>query len=117
MAKNLRISKRVFDQTQFDKVVDRNFATFKQEEPVNDPDTVEEFFRLYDKLYFSIPTDGEENSHQFILRESNKLVDFEKDNEDIQPLLDEISQLRAQLVDANLTITELQTQIAENGGE
>lgn len=116
MANNLQVKKRVFNQSQFDKVIDREFKTFKKAEPAVDPDTVEEFFRLYDKLYYVIPTEGEEDSHQFLIQESSKLVDYEKTTEEIQPLLDEITQLRLQLVEANNTIQELESEIAQNGG-
>jgi hypothetical protein len=39
-----------------------------------------------------------------------ELVDFDEDNERLQPLLDEISNLRAQLVDNQEQILELQLQ-------
>ena len=44
-------------------------------------------------------------------------MDFEKDTEDIQPLLDEIAQLRNQNLEQAGQIIELQTQIAAAGGE
>ena len=44
-------------------------------------------------------------------------MDFDKDTEDIQPLLDEIAQLRNQNLEQANQIIELQTQIAERGGE
>ena len=67
-----------------------------------------ELFRLYDKLYHNIPLEGEVNSHQYILNRSSELVNLEKTSEDIQPFLDEIAQLRQQLLDANETIFELE---------
>jgi hypothetical protein len=62
------------------------------------PDTVEELFRLYDKLFYTIPVEGETNSHQYILKESSKLATLDRFSEEIQPLLDEISQLRRELL-------------------
>jgi len=38
-----------------------------------------------------------------------ELVNFEKDTEDIQPLLDEITQLRTQILDYQQQIIELST--------
>ena len=116
MARNLKVSKTVFDQTQFDQVVDREFKTFTKPIPAVDTDTVEELFRLYDKLYYTIPLEGPENSHTFLIEESSKLVDYEKSTEEIQPLLDEITQLRLQLVEANSTINDLESELAQNGG-
>lgn len=116
MASNLQVKKRVFNQNQFDQVIDRDFKSFKKTEPAVDPDTVEELFRLYEKLYYIIPTEGEEDSHQFLIQESSKLVDYDKTSEEIQPLLEEITQLRLQLVEANSIIQELESEIAQNGG-
>ena len=116
MARDIRIKKRVFNQNQFDNVVDREFKSFKKLEPAVETDTIEEFFRLYDKLYYTIPIEGEDESHQYLIQESSKLINFEQTNDDIQLLLDEITQLRQELVDANSIINDLETEIASNGG-
>ena len=112
MAKErVRIQKEVYRSDQFNNLVDRRFTTFTKPIEEVDTDTVEEFFRLYDKLYYSIPIEGNENSHQYLLQKSSELTDFEKTTEDIQPLLDEIAQLRQQNLELNQQIFE-----AENDG-
>jgi hypothetical protein len=111
MAKErIRIQKDSYNSNQFSTIVDREFKTFIKPAIEIDTDTVEEFFRLYDKLFFTIPIEGEINSHQYILQRSSELTDFEKTTEDIQPLLDEIAQLRQQLLDANQQIFDLENQ-------
>lgn len=104
----IQIRKDSYKSDQFNNLVDREFKTYTKPKEEIDNDTVEEVFRLYDKLYYSIPLEGEENSHQYLLRKSSELVDFEKTNEDIEPLLDEIAQLRQQLLDANEQIFNLE---------
>ena len=112
MAKErIRIQKEVYRSDQFNNLVDRQFNTFTKPVEEVDTDTVEEFFRLYDKLYYTIPIEGDENSHQYLLQKSSELTDFEKTTEDIQPLLDEIAQLRQQNLELNQQIFE-----AENDG-
>lgn len=108
MAESYRFKKTVTDKEKFKKTVNTSFQTFVEPTPEEDTDTVEEFFRLYQKLYYEIPLEGTSNSHEFLIRESSKLVDIEKDNENIQPLLDEITQLRTRLLEANQTIIDLQ---------
>jgi len=104
----VRIQKQVYRADQFNNLVDTSFTTFtKPVEPV-DIDTVEELFRLYDKLYYSIPIEGEENSHKYLIKKSSELTNFERSTEDLQPLLDEIGQLRQQLLQANEQIFELE---------
>jgi hypothetical protein len=109
MAKErIRIQKEVYRSDQFNNLVDREFTTFTKPVQEVDTDTIEELFRLYDKLYYSIPLEGEENSHQYLLQRSSELVDFEKTTEDIQPLLDEIAQLRQQNLELNQQIFDVE---------
>ena len=109
MAKErVRIQKESYRSDQFNNLVDRQFSTFTKPTVEVDTDTVEELFRLYDKLYYSIPLEGDNNSHQYLLQKSSELVDFEKTTDDIQPLLDEIAQLRQQNLELNQQIFEEQ---------
>ena len=113
MANEVRIQKTVYKKDQLDKVVDRSFSTFAQPEAVEeDTLTVEEFFTAYEDLYYEIPPEGERNSHNYLIQRSSELVDFEKDTTDIQPLLDEIAQLREQNLNLNQQIIDLTTQVA-----
>jgi hypothetical protein len=106
---DIKIQKTVFSATEFNKVVDRSFTTFAQPVVEEDTDTIENFFRLYEKLYFEIDITGDTDSHEYLIRKSSELVDFEKNTEDIQPLLDEIAQLRTELLQANQQILNLET--------
>jgi|TARA_B110000285_G_scaffold79500_1_gene91765 hypothetical protein len=99
MARDIEIKKKVYDKSGFNKVVDRSFKSYGQVEEVKQPTTVDEFFSDYERLYYEISPDGETKSHQYLIEKSMELVDFEKDTEDIQPLLDEIAQLRGQLLE------------------
>jgi len=111
MANNIEIKKTVFSTTEFNRVVNTAFETFTQPVPEEDTDTPEELFRLYEKLYYVIDVEGEENSHQYLVKKSSELLTFDKVTEDIQPLLDEISQLREQLLLANQQIIDLETNV------
>lgn len=113
MDKKVKISKAVYNRERYNKVIDRSFKEFVEETPEEDLDTVNELFRLYEKLFYSIPIKGEERSHEYILRRSSEIADYEKTTEDIQPLLDEIANLRRQLLNANQQNIELQNEIAK----
>ncbi len=114
MDSKLRLKKTVYNKEQQDRVVDREFKSFTQPTVELDTDTVEEFFRLYNKLFYEIPATGDTNSHQYILKESSKIVDFEKDTTEVQPLLDEITDLRERLLQANTQLVEVQAEAIEN---
>jgi len=108
MDSNIQITKTVFNTDNFNKVVDTSFKTFTQPVPEEDPDTPEELFRLYEKLYFSIDITGETNSHQYLIRKSSELVSYDAVTEDIQPLLDEIAQLREQNLALNQQLIDIE---------
>jgi len=113
MANEIKIQKTVFNKEQFGKVVDNSFKTFTQ--PVEEDTllTIGEFFDQYRRLYYEIPVEGDD-SHTTLIEESSKLVDYEKDTEDIQPLLDEIAALREQnnlLVQQNFELEQSQADI------
>lgn len=109
MAEKVKLIKTVQQKDQFSKVVPREFTTFVRETDQEAGDTVQELFRLYDKLYLDIPLQGPQ-SHTYLLEESSKLVQVTQDNEEIQPLLDEINELRERLLIANQQLIEIQTQ-------
>ena len=109
MAKEtVNIYKEVYKKEEINTVIDTEFKTFTKPVEEVDTDTVEEFFRLYDKLYYTIPAEGEDKSHQYLLQRSSELTNLEQTSEDIQPLLDEVAQLRQQLLNANQQIFELE---------
>lgn len=110
MDKNIEIKKTVFDNTKFSKVVDRNFNTFVLP-PVNIQDEVADFFRLYEDLFYVIDILGDTDSHQYIVKKSSELLNFDAVTQDIQPLLDEIAQLREQNLALNQQILTLETGV------
>jgi len=116
MDRKVDIKKTVFNRDGYKSTIDRNFKFYKEPEPLIDPDTVEELFRLYDKLYMLIPIEGENNSHQYLVERSSELYQIDAQLENIQPLLDEVASLRGQILEGNRRILELETQLA-NGGE
>lgn len=116
MAKKIQINKTVYNKEGYDKVVDRSFKTFGLQDQTEDEITVAEFFDAYEELYFEIPVQGENESHEYLIKRSSELITFEKDTEDIQPLLDEIADLRQQILEQNEEILELRQAQAERGG-
>lgn len=115
MDKKVEIKRTVYNKDEFQKVIKRGFTTFTQPQPIVDTDTVEELFRIYEKLFFTMPINGARNSHEYIVKRSLEVYNLERETEDIQPLLDEVSTLREQLLAANNTILRLETEAA--GGD
>jgi hypothetical protein len=102
------VQKTVFNKEKYSRVIDTQFTQLiSVEGEENLSFTVDDFFELYDQLFYQIPRDGETNSHQYILqREADYLgIDLSQDN--VQALLDEITSLRQQVLDTQTVVNEL----------
>lgn len=91
----------------------KNFSEFKFfSKPIANPElSIEEqlalFFDLYENLFNSIPNEGNQ-SHRFILEKTAEKLDVNlQDDVNIQVLIDEITLLREQLLEANQIINTL----------
>lgn len=115
MSERIPIQQVVYDKNTFSKVVDTQFRELNNSQPVSQEVTVEEFFRLYDELFFDIPKEGDINSHVYILNREAEYagVKFEDDT-DVQVLLQEITDLRQQLVNIESINSKLSTQVIED---
>jgi hypothetical protein len=103
------IEKQVFDKNQFGKVIDTEFSQLlnQQIEAPTPTFTLDDFFTLYDQLFYQIPKEGDTNSHRYILQKEADYLGVIIDQEDIQALLDEITTLRQQVLDSQTTLNEL----------
>jgi len=101
------VQKTVFDKDTFSKVVNTQFNQLIGDEGEELSFSVDDFFELYDQLFYQIPTEGETNSHRFILQREADYLGVSISQEDVQALLDEITALRQQVLDAQTTINEL----------
>lgn len=110
MDEKIILTKTVLNNEKFQQTVDTSFKYFAEPVPVQDPDTIEELFRLYNKLFFEIPVTGK-NSHQYLVTKSSELYIAPKVSEEIQPLLDEVADLRTRLLQANQQILSLSQQV------
>jgi hypothetical protein len=112
MSESVNFQKQVFSKEQYTKVIDTSFKELGvqtiQEQIVIQPN-VNEFFSLYNELFYDIPELGETNSHEYLIKTSSEYINFEANQEEITALQAEIAQLRIDLLDAQKQIVELQT--------
>ena len=108
MTERINLNKNVFKKEDFLKTVD---TSFKQLVPpsteVVPAFTVEDFFIEYENLFYEIPKEGETNSHQYLVQRSGEYIDFNQVNEEIQALLEEITQLRQENLELNQAIADI----------
>ena len=112
------LNRTVFKKEDYENAIDISLSQVSTPSPpLEDTISVAEFFDLYDAIFYDIPVDGDTNSHRYIAQTSGDYAGFEQGNEDVQALLDEITELRQQNLelsqqnlDLNKQIIKLQTQ-------
>lgn len=110
MAEEIKLKNNTVQLNELNRVVDTSFKYFTKPDPQQaDPDTVAELFRLYRKLFFTIPPTGE-NSHETLVIESLKVYDLDLSAE-TAPLQAEIADLRQRLLESNEQVQELTQQM------
>lgn len=115
MAEDVKMVKQVLGLNTSRKVIDTTFRQFVlAPEPVEEETTVEEFFQMYETLFFEIPITGELNSHEYLVKRSSEYIGGEIISDNERALLEEINSLRQQLLEANQSLTSL-TKLKING--
>lgn len=107
------LNKKEYSKNRYTQVIDTSFTQLVNASvtPLVDAPSisVDEFFSNYQEIFFQIPKFGEFNSHEYLAKTSQEYIGESNDNDEtIQALVDEITQLRQE----NL---ELNQQIADGG--
>jgi hypothetical protein len=112
MSESIKLNKQVYNKNNYQKVIDTSFTqlgvkTIQQQ--LQEQPTVNEFFQMYNDLFYDIPETGETNSHEYLVKTSGAYINFDTNQEEIEALQAEIAQLRTDLLDTQRQIVELQT--------
>lgn len=110
MSEKIELIRNVFNKQQFEKTVDTSFSQLTTLPPQSNTDVtinIDDFFNQYSNLFYDIPKQGETNSHEYLINTSQNYTGNLENTEDIQPLLDEIDNLREQLITQQEVIQEL----------
>ena len=102
--------KKLYDKKAYLNVVDTQFNELLQPSTSTEPGvTIDEFFQLYNDLFYEIPKLGETNSHEYLIKQSSDYVGSTILTDDIQALLDEITALREENLELQRNIIDLTT--------
>jgi hypothetical protein len=71
--------------------------------------TVNDFFVMYNDLFYDIPELGTINSHEYLIKKSSEYINLQANQEEILALQNEIAQLRTELLESQKQVIELQT--------
>jgi hypothetical protein len=103
------VQKTVFNKDTYGRVVNTQFSQFLNQNAVEETlsFTVDDFFQLYDELFYQIEKEGDINSHRYILQREADYLGVSISQDDIQALLNEITSLRQQVLEAQQIINDL----------
>tara|TARA_Y100001972_G_scaffold56560_1_gene69567 strand:- start:12783 stop:13118 length:336 start_codon:yes stop_codon:yes gene_type:complete len=107
----LDLHKKVYNKEEYKKIIDTSFKEFgvkSIQEQIEDLPTVEDFFKMYNELFYEIPEKGEEGSHEFLIKSSSEYINFDENNELIEALQAEIGELREELLEAQKQIFNIE---------
>ena len=103
MAEDINLNKEVFNKRAYTKTIDVTFnelgiQTVQQQ--LDQQPTVQEFFNMYNELFYQINQFGPTESHEYLVKTSGEYISFEEKDELIEALQQEIATLRTQLLEA-----------------
>lgn len=117
MKQQVNLTKNSFSKTQYPKVINTEFT---QLAPIDDSTstqdaTVDEFFLLYDKLFFDIPQRGN-NSHETLITTSTEYIGYNPLTTEIEALQQEITELRRQLLEERNSAINTIADVLDSSG-
>ena len=102
------VQKTVFSKDSYGRVIDTQFhQLLNQSSEETLSFSVDDFFILYDQVFYQILREGDTNSHQYILQREADYLGISISQDDVQALLDEITSLRQQVLDTQTIINDL----------
>lgn len=112
MSESINLNKQVYDKRQYTKVIDTSFKQLGVQtiqEQIDQQPTVDDFFNMYNELFYQIPELGATNSHEYLIKKSSEYIAFDANQDEIIALQNEIAQLRTDLLEAQKQVIKLQT--------
>ena len=120
LGQTVNLKREAFNRKQFDDTINTNFTELGPSSgdldlSFFDPSlaTVGDFFTIYNTLFYQIPKSGVVNSHEFLIRESTEYTQYIAQQEEIEALTAEITELREQNVILVKDMTNVLNEISE----
>ena len=111
MSRKVNTKKQVFNKTEYEKTINTSFndlGVTSITDDIANTTTTEEFFQLYDELFYEIPLLGD-NSHEHLVKTSGEYINFDQNSELIEALQQEITALREENLNKDIQLAELES--------
>lgn len=106
----LALSKKLYNKSAYLNTINTQFNELlptPPPTPVEEVVSTDEFFQIYENLFYEIPKEGEVNSHEYLIKQSTDYVGSTGVSNEIQALLDEITFLRQENITLQQNIIDL----------
>lgn len=110
MEQKVDTKKKVFNKAQYPKTINTEFSELGVTSittAIEETPTVDDFFQLYDELFYEIPALGATNSHEYLVKTSGEYINFDQNSEIIEALQAEITALREESLAKDIELAEL----------
>jgi hypothetical protein len=107
MAEQINIEVTTYNKNQLQQAVNTQFTQLgvtTDSTVITQTISINEFFTAYEDLFYQIPKLGEINSHEYLVKKSSEYIGAVSTNDEVQALLQEITQLRQENLDLQKTI-------------
>ncbi len=107
---NVPVIKKVYGKKSYTQVINPEFTELVNKPLLNNVESIDSqiqtFFNMYNELFYDIPKKGL-NSHETLITQSTEYTQYQQESETIKALLEEINQLKIELLQANETTLQL----------
>ena len=79
MAENIDLNKSVFNKRDYNKTIDTSFTQLgvkSIQQQLDEQPTIQEFFSMYNTLFYQINEFGPTNSHEYLIKTSSEYINF-----------------------------------------
>tara|TARA_Y100001963_G_scaffold159674_2_gene264531 strand:- start:571 stop:933 length:363 start_codon:yes stop_codon:yes gene_type:complete len=97
----MRLVKKIYNAESAENVIDRSFNELSKSKALDNV-SISKFFKLYDKLFLTIPKEGP-NSHSFMVDKSGNFIGNAANSKDR-----EIEKLKKEIKQQQMHITDLE---------
>jgi hypothetical protein len=109
ITEKIDLIKQVYSKTEYPKIINTQFQQLGNRsvnQQIEETVSINDFFQYYNDLFYDIPAYGDSNSHEYLVKTSGEYINFDQDNEIIVALRAEITQLRRDLLTAQIEKAE-----------
>tara|TARA_R110001592_G_C13000770_1_gene735885 strand:+ start:224 stop:565 length:342 start_codon:yes stop_codon:yes gene_type:complete len=109
---DIKLNKEVFNKRDYIKTIDTSFNELQSttvQELIDSSPTIQDFFNLYEELFYEIDELGDTNSHEYLIKTSTEYINFDANDELVEALQLEIAELRKELLEAQQPPVDPQT--------